>query len=65
MTQEEIKTRLQELRAAHRAIDNRVQDLSFDATISLLDLRDLKKKKLKLKDKITYFESKVIPDIIA
>lgn len=61
----EIDTRLATLRAAHRALDERITQLSREGTDDLLELQRLKKQKLALKDRIVYLTSASIPDIIA
>jgi hypothetical protein len=61
----EIDTRLATLRAAHRALDDRITQLANEGTDDALELQRLKKQKLALKDRITYLLSARIPDIIA
>jgi hypothetical protein len=62
---QEIDTRLATLRAAHRALDERIAQLSAEGFQDQLELQRLKKQKLALKDRITYLENARIPDIIA
>jgi hypothetical protein len=62
---QEIDTRLATLRAAHRALDERIGQLSAEGFQDQLELQRLKKQKLALKDRITYLENARIPDIIA
>jgi hypothetical protein len=61
----EIDTRLDTLRAAHRALDLRISELAALGTRDEIELQRLKKQKLALKDRITHLESDRIPDIIA
>ncbi len=61
----EIDTRLDSLRAAHRALDARIEQLVAEGATSLLDLQRLKKQKLQLKDRIAFLERTRYPDIIA
>ncbi len=61
----EIDTRLSTLRAAHRALDERIGQLAGEAVPDLLEIQRLKKQKLALKDRIAYLTSARIPDIIA
>jgi hypothetical protein len=61
----EIDTRLETLRAAHRALDQRIAQLVTEGPRNELELQRLKKQKLALKDRIAYLESERIPDIIA
>ena len=61
----EIDTRLDTLRAAHRALDQRIAQLAGEGTRDEVELQRLKKQKLALKDRIAHLESDRIPDIIA
>ena len=61
----EIDTRLDTLRAAHRALDQRIAQLLAEGTRDEVELQRLKKQKLALKDRIAHLESDRIPDIIA
>jgi hypothetical protein len=61
----EIDTRLDTLRAAHRALDMRISELAALGTRDEIELQRLKKQKLALKDRISHLESDRIPDIIA
>ena len=62
---QEIDTRLSTLRAAHRALDERIAQLVADGFEDVLELQRLKKQKLALRDRIAYLERARIPDIIA
>jgi hypothetical protein len=61
----EIDTRLDTLRAAHRALDERIIQLGTQGPRDEVELQRLKKQKLALKDRIAHLESDRIPDIIA
>ena len=61
----EIDTRLDTLRAAHRALDQRILQLIEQGAADEVELQRLKKQKLALKDRIAHLESDRIPDIIA
>jgi len=61
----EIDTRLDTLRAAHRALDQRILQLIEVGAADEVELQRLKKQKLALKDRIAHLESDRIPDIIA
>jgi len=61
----EIEQRLLELRAAHRALDARIQALVHNGLVDQLELQRLKKQKLAMKDQIARLESDLLPDIIA
>ena len=57
--------RLRELRIEHRDLDDVICRLSLDIYIDELQLRRLKKRKLLLKDELSWLESRLIPDNIA
>jgi hypothetical protein len=60
-----IESKLAELRAAHRALDSRIEQLVRESYPNQLEVQRLKKQKLALKDRIAKLESLRIPDIIA
>lgn len=57
--------RLKELRLAHRTLDEAIRELAASPAADQLELRRLKKRKLRLKDMITRLESQLIPDLEA
>ena len=61
----EIDTRLESLRAAHRALDNRINQLLGEGFLDQVELQRLKKQKLALRDRINVLENGRYPDIIA
>jgi hypothetical protein len=61
----EIELRLAELRAEHRALDERINRLVEEGYRNQLELQRLKKQKLALRDRIARLESDRLPDIIA
>jgi hypothetical protein len=61
----EIDRRIAELRAAHRALDERISLLIEQGFPDQLEVQRLKKQKLALKDRIARLESDRLPDIIA
>ena len=61
----EIERKLVELRAAHRALDERINQLVEEGYRNQLELQRLKKQKLALRDRIARLESDRLPDIIA
>ncbi|MCB1783346.1 MAG: DUF465 domain-containing protein [Alphaproteobacteria bacterium] len=64
--QDELKLRLAEYKSEHKALDVLIEHAtSGDKPINLLQMQQLKKKKLWLKDMIQKLESALIDDIIA
>ncbi len=61
----EVERRLMSLREEHRDLDAAVEALSIMATPDLIGLARLKKRKLALKDQISFYEDMLNPDIIA
>jgi hypothetical protein len=61
----EITQLLGELREEHRDLDLAINRLAMDPWQDQLQIRRLKKRKLKLKDWILRLESKLIPDLDA
>jgi hypothetical protein len=62
--QENLLRRLHELRSEHRDLDTVIFRVG-DSIVDQLQLQRLKKRKLKLRDEITWIERKLVPDIIA
>lgn len=68
LTNDEIQSlreQLDELRLEHRDLDDVITHLTHSAYPDQLQLRRLKKRKLRLKDTIQKIESRLIPDIDA
>ncbi len=66
MAEEDPRTqRLAELREEHRGLDATIAELTAEASFDQLELKRLKKRKLRLKDEIARLESAIVPDIIA
>jgi hypothetical protein len=61
----QIEAKLAQLRAAHRALDERISQLIAEGFVDQLEVQRLKKRKLALKDLIARLESARLPDIIA
>jgi hypothetical protein len=61
----EITRLIAELKEEHRDLDEAIARLSEDSGVDQLQIRRMKKRKLKLKDWIAYLESKLIPDLDA
>lgn len=60
-----IPSRLMALRQEHRDLDHAIAHLSEHPSTDQLQLRRMKKRKLRLRDQIAYWESKLIPDLDA
>jgi hypothetical protein len=61
----EIARQLAELRLEHRDLDAAISRISADPGTDELQLKRLKKRKLRIKDMITRLESRQIPDLDA
>jgi len=61
----EVTQLLAELREEHRDLDLAIKRMAEDSWQDQLQIRRLKKRKLKLKDWIARLESKLIPDLDA
>lgn len=60
-----IDTQLESLRAAHRALDERILQMQSDGFPDQVAVQRLKRQKLILKDRISQLENDRLPDIIA
>jgi len=61
----DIGQKLLILRQEHRDLDDAIGHMAENPATDQLKLRRLKKRKLKLRDQIAYWESKLIPDLDA
>ena len=61
----ELLKTINNLEREHRNLDKILLILQDKKTINLLQIQKLKKRKLIIKDKITYLRNKIEPDIIA
>ena len=61
----EIAHQLAELRLEHRDLNDAIEQLSVDIRTDELQLKRLKKRKLRIKDMIALLESRLIPDLDA
>lgn len=61
----EIADILMDLRTEHRDLDEAISRMAETASVNQLQLTRLKKRKLRLKDQIAWYESKLIPDLDA
>ena len=58
-------TEIETLKAAHRALDERIRQLETERSAEQIEVQRLKKRKLQLRDRIARLESSRLPDIIA
>lgn len=68
ITKEETQHIIQELAALkqeHRELDIAIEDMAQQVHSNQLDIKRLKKQKLKLKDAIARLESNLIPNLLA
>jgi len=61
----EIAEILADLRTRHRDLDDAIASMAGSASVNQLQLTRLKKRKLRLKDQIAWYESRMIPDLDA
>jgi hypothetical protein len=60
-----IARRLIELKQEHRDLDRAIEQLVEAPSADELQVKRLKKRKLRIKDMIAFWESKLIPDLDA
>lgn len=63
--QEKIGTELVELETEHRDLDVAIRSMEAGVYVDQIQLKRLKKKKLRLKDTIARLKSSLIPDVSA
>ena len=56
---------LERLKTEHRAIDREIDAMVETGVTDMLKIKRMKKVKLAMKDKITFIENQITPDIIA
>ena len=61
----ELKAQLERLRQEHRDLDAAIDALQAVPGSDVLQVQRLKKRKLVLRDRITFIEDQLTPDIIA
>jgi hypothetical protein len=61
----ELRTQLARLLQEHRDLDAAIEALQVSPGSDLLQVQRLKKRKLHLRDRITFIEDQLTPDIIA
>lgn len=62
---EELRHKLAEYKSEHKALDDMIDQSLSSSAVNLMQIQQLKKKKLWLKDVIQKLESALIDDIIA
>jgi len=65
LSQEDMLDLLSRLKKEHRAIDREIKAMFETGVTDMLKMRRMKKVKLAMKDKITFIENQITPDIIA
>lgn len=63
--EEELRTQLAKLQQEHRDLDAAIEALAVQPSSDLIQLQRLKKRKLILRDRISFIEDQLTPDIIA
>ncbi len=63
--QTDLLSELARLKEEHRDLDSAIDALERNVVADQLQIQRLKKRKLTLRDRITYVEDQVTPDIIA
>ncbi len=61
----ELRAQLARLRQEHRDLDAAIEALQSVPGTDILQIQRLKKRKLVLRDRITFIEDQLTPDIIA
>ena len=61
----EIARKLVELKVEHRDLDECIAEMARSPACDELQIKRLKKRKLRIKDMIAYLENKLIPDLDA
>lgn len=64
-TNDVLRIELEVMRREHRDLDESINALAQNAMADQLMMQRLKRKKLRLKDKIAQIEDRLTPDIIA
>ncbi len=63
--QVELRTQLERLRQEHRDLDAAIEALQVAPGADLIQVQRLKKRRLGLRDRISFIEDQLTPDIIA
>lgn len=65
LSEEDMIALLARLKKEHRAIDREIKAMIETGVTDMLKIKRMKKIKLAMKDKITFIENQITPDIIA
>lgn len=63
--EQEVRMELSRLRQEHRDLDAAIAAMVALGTSDTIQIQRLKKRKLVLKDRISFLEDQILPDIIA
>ncbi|SON57206.1 hypothetical protein HDIA_3665 [Hartmannibacter diazotrophicus] len=63
--EQDVRIELARLRQEHRDLDAAIDAMLQLGAIDTLQIQRLKKRKLSLKDRISFLEDQILPDIIA
>lgn len=64
-TRTELRSRIRDLKAEHRNLDQAIAEMEMQVYCNQLELRRLKSRKLQLKDAVSRLESMMIPNLDA
>jgi len=65
LSEEDMASLLERLKTEHRAIDREIKAMIETGVMDMLKIKRMKKIKLAMKDKISFIENQITPDIIA
>ncbi|MEP3654288.1 MAG: DUF465 domain-containing protein [Litorimonas sp.] len=65
LSEEDMINLLERLKTEHRAVDREIKAMIETGVMDMLKVKRMKKIKLAMKDKITFIENQITPDIIA
>ncbi|MEP4050641.1 MAG: DUF465 domain-containing protein [Litorimonas sp.] len=65
LSEEDMMNLLERLKTEHRAVDREIKAMIETGVMDMLKVKRMKKIKLAMKDKITFIENQITPDIIA
>jgi len=65
LSDEDLLALVKRLKAEHRAIDKEIKASAETGVMDMLKIRRMKKIKLAMKDRISFIENQITPDIIA